>query len=404
MDGTVFLALRVEAAELASAVGGVFVRASWDSDIADHVLITTVGQDHVLPTFRYGRLTEAIVWSVVREQDAEVWRHLEYHEKGVVRHELRRGTSSMLGSVEPLTSIPATNGLPDSVPTGIDGLAVEYVPNILPTPIWRGDPDGHYLGRSDYGVKGVLGFMDALDEAWSSWMRDLRLGKARVMVASQMLESAGPGAGATVDLDREVYEGVRFAQGENVSLRDMVHSQQFSIRHLEHAATVEALMNVIVRASGYSGQTFGLTPDVPKTAREVTAVERKSAETRERKTRYWSASLERFLSRVVQMQNTYFENAGEVEPHILFPPESEPSELDRASAVQAFRAAEVMSIETGVKMAQPDLTPSEVAEEVARIEAEREAAMPVAGDAFMDGTEDDGAADPGAAGDAPQGD
>ena len=66
----------------------------------------------------------------------------------------------------------------DMISTGSPGLAVVYVPNQRPSS-WRNDPLGQHLGRSD--LAGVESLMDALDEAYSSWMRDIRLGKARLL-------------------------------------------------------------------------------------------------------------------------------------------------------------------------------------------------------------------------------
>lgn len=390
LDGCGIQSMLLEAAETAAAVGGVYLRAGWDTSVADHPMISVVGQDGVIPTFRWGRLAEAVVWHVVRAEGGEVWRHLEHHEPGRIHHRLHRGTDNLLGGQVPLDSIPATQGLPEEVPTGISRLTVAHVPNVKPVSVWRDEPLGRDLGRSDFGARGVLGFLDALDEAWSSWMRDLRLGKARIMVATTMLDSAGPGAGAVLDIDKEVYEGFRFGQPESASLSDMLQAQQFAIRTTEHAATVDALMGVVVRSCGYSGSTFGLTTDVTKTATEVNSVDRRSSSTRERKTRYWTSGLRSFLTMLSELDSALFRQAPPSEARVTFPPESQPSEMDKAQAIQAFRAAQVMSIETGVRLAQPDLGDSEVREEVSRIMEENAASAPRLPEAVIpDEMEDD---------------
>ena len=70
-----------------------------------------------------------------------------------------------------------TNG--DEIETGIKRLTAVYVPNMLPNRLYRGS----FLGRSDFS--GVEGLMDALDECYTSWIRDLRLGRGRIIVPSE---------------------------------------------------------------------------------------------------------------------------------------------------------------------------------------------------------------------------
>lgn len=364
-----------EAAELAAALGGVYLRAGWDAEVADHALMSVVHADKVVPRFRYGRLWEAIVWELLEEDGGRIWRHLEHHEPGVIRHTLHIGSADRLGPAVSLDQRPETAGLPEAVPTGLPGLALVYVPNVRPVPQWRHDPLGRNLGRSDFGARGVTGFMDAVDETWTSWLRDLRLGKARLLVSQTMLDNTGPGRGAMIDLDREVYEAVNFHQPEAATLDSMVSSQQFAIRVAEHAQTVEALMSVVVRACGYSGSTFGLTQDVAKTATEVNSYDSRSRVTRERKTRYWGSGLTRFFTVLSALDARIFTGTAGV-PTVTFPPDSTPNVLDTAQAVSAFRAAQAMSIETGVRLAQPDLDEEGVRAEVARIAEETAAAAP----------------------------
>lgn len=371
-------ALLAESGEFAAAMGGCYLRVGWDADLTDHALLTALPQDQVLPTFRWGRLVGATTWEVLENEDGRVLRHLEEHVPGAVKHWLYNGSETALGSAIALDSHPATRGLPDATPTGYPGLAVVYVPNIRPAPQLRNDTQGKDLGRADIAVGGLDTFMTALDETWTSWMRDIRLGKARLLIASQLLDSRGPGAGAEFDLDREVYEGLRFAQPENATLDSMISAQQFSIRTTDHAATMEALLAVAIRSAGYSASTFGLSDGVAaKTATEVDSIDRRSASTREKKTRYWTPALEQALEALIAVDAYVFRQAAPSAVDVTFPASHQLDAEARGRAVSAFRAAEVMSIETGVRMAQPDLTEPEVQEEVARIQADRAATAPV---------------------------
>jgi len=88
-----------------------------------------------------------------------------------------------------------------------DTLAIRYVPNMRPSRVWRSDPIGTYLGRSDYS--GSESMMDALDEVYTSWQRDIRLAKARLTVPDTWLQPvAMSGEGKPVlrfDEDKELF-------------------------------------------------------------------------------------------------------------------------------------------------------------------------------------------------------
>src|SRR5690606_4592477 len=143
------------------------------------------------PEFRWGRLLAVTFWRVVQETEFITVRHLERHEldaqgNGVILHGLYQGTRDQLGHVVPLTENEATRGLQvdasgaSTVFPRTPGLGVVHVPNQRPNRLHRAHPVGRDLGRSD--LQGVEGLLDSLDEAYTSWMRDIRLGKARLFV------------------------------------------------------------------------------------------------------------------------------------------------------------------------------------------------------------------------------
>lgn len=73
-----------ESAEVASALGGVCLRATWNLDLADRPLITAVHADGALPDYSYGILTGVTMWREVQNDGAIVLRHLERHEPGKI--------------------------------------------------------------------------------------------------------------------------------------------------------------------------------------------------------------------------------------------------------------------------------------------------------------------------------
>ena len=385
LDGINWQSMLAEAGETAAALGGVFLRAGWDTEVADHPLMTIVAPDAALVDFSFGIPQQIIFW-FTREGDGNVvWRHTETHERGRIVHQLWKGSHNKLGTLENLLEHPMTDFLapllsgPDYILTGTDALTATYVPNMRPVPVWRRTPGAQYLGRSDFGVDGVTGLFDAIDETWTSWMRDIRHGRSRIFAASQMLQTEGPGQGAYVDLDREVYETLKVPFGDNPTVENMISAQQFNIRVEEHARTIRELTLAAVSACGYSGSTFGLDTEVAKTATEVGAVRGRTMSTRDKKVRYWVPQLERFLFALSELDRSIFGQPGfgDVRPRISFPDSSAPSQIELAQTAQALRAAEAASTRTLVKLVNPDWDDDQVDEEVERINEANAAPAPV---------------------------
>lgn len=382
----------LEAAEVCAALGGVYLKADWDVDVAQHPLLAVVHADAAVPEFRWGRLVAVTFWRETRRDGQRVWRHLERHEvvggKGAILHGLYEGTTQRLGSVIPLTEDPSTAGLVDGLvdgnrrDTGIGQLTAEYVPNMRPNRTHRGSD----LGRSDY--QGTLDLHDALDETWTSWMRDLRLGRGRLVVPSAYLQAQGRGKGAAFDAEREVYSALEMpptgsAGGANLTLT------QFEIRVEQHSRTAQELVSRIVAVAGYSGQTFGLAGDVAATATEVTSRERKSFITRDKKQRYWTPGLARMGEVLLQLDVALgLAPQGVVpsRPAVEFGDSVSEDPKDVATTLDLLNRAAALSTQTKVERLHPDWTPEAVAEEVGRIHAENGMAVP---DPAPDGLPDD---------------
>ncbi|MGV8846383.1 phage portal protein [Tessaracoccus sp.] len=362
-----------EAGELQSAMGGVYLRAGWDKDISDAPIITKVSADKALPEFRYERLQAVTFWEIVKRDGQDFWRHLERHEKGFIYHQLRKGTAAVLGQIQPLDSLDETKGLAEEIPTEVQYLTVEYVPNVRPSRRWRDVPQAVNLGRAD--IDGQEPLLDALDETWNSLLRDIRHGKSRLLVGSQLLMADGPGKGARVDIDRDVYEALNVPIGPNSGMADMISAQQFPIRVTEHLEAAKALTEAIVRSAGYSAQTFGIdNGTVAKTATEVDSIGDRTRQTREKKTRYWETALQKLLRTVLAIDRAQFGTKGGIsEVQIQFAPDATPSPESTARTVQMLRAAEVLSVETAVRMINPSWDEPQVAEEVERLLEEKSA-------------------------------
>lgn len=379
LDGIGWESLLPEAGEIAAAMTGVYLRVVWDETLADHPLVTTVQPDAAIPEFALGRLRAVTFWQVIHRDGGAVWRHLERHEPGRIEHGLFVGTSSNLGTRVPLAEHPATAGITvnaDSViETGAKGLTAEFIPNVRPArrASWRHDPIGAHLGRSDFD--GIEPGMDAIDEVFTSWMRDIRIGKGRIIVDQAALDSNGRGQGATFDLDREVLMALNVMGADD---KAPVTPQQFAIRAADHQATISALLERVISGAGYSLQTFGLDDDGgAQTATEVAAKERKSMTTREKKSRYWTPALRRLLTTLLEVDKAKFKGAGPMETiTVEFPPSVQPTPLELAQTATALKAAQAASAETRVKMVHPDWNDTQVQAEVEKILAEESLSVP----------------------------
>lgn len=365
-------------AEVGAALGGRFHRVTWDAAMLDRPFLTTVDADAAWPQFRWGRLVAVTFWHVVATNGQVVRRHLERHElapdgTGLVFHGLYEGTTRALGRAIPLTEDPATKDLATRVDaTGAliegrtPGLAVAYIPNQTPNRTWRAHAIGRHLGRSDFDS--VEPLMDAVDETYSSLMRDIRLAKSRIVVPSYMLTTAGAGQGAAFDLDREVYAPLNHPLPEDGKFDITPH--QFDIRVDEHLRTIDDLIRRIISTAGYSAQTLSDGVEAGQmTATEVHARERRSYLTRDRKIRHERPALMHLVRKMLSVDTAVFGTPG-LEPgdlKVTFADTVQDSLLSLASTAQQLAAARAASIETRVKLVHPDWTDPQVADERDRI-------------------------------------
>ncbi|WP_425829316.1 phage portal protein [Streptomyces fractus] len=366
----------LEAAEIGAALGGVYLRVTWDTTLAARPLLTAVHADTAVPEFRFGILTAVTFWHELPSDTATVWRHLERHEPGAILHGLYQGDRDRLGVRVPLTEHPETAPLAasmtapgDAIPTGLDQLTAAYVPNMRPNRRHRGSP----LGRSDY--QGSHDLFDALDTTWTSWMRDIRLARARLIVPDGYLRDRGPGQGASFDADREIWQTLNIPPTENGA---GITLSQFAIRVEEHRASAEALVRQAVEAAGYSAQTFGLGDTAAVTATEVTARERRSMITRDVKARYWAPALADMLLAMLRLDRALgFSNITATErPQIQFGDAVSEDPKTTAETLALITQAEAASTDTKVRLLHPDWADDQVAAEVARIRDEIGTSVP----------------------------
>ncbi|MEV4041435.1 hypothetical protein [Streptomyces sp. NPDC049744] len=379
-----------EAAEMTAGLSNVFLRCVWDTTLRPRPWTDVLPASAVVPEWRWGVLAAATVWRELAplKEGGEVWRLLEYHTPGVIEYGVYQGGQDKIGMRRELADHPDTEELAKRTDsqgrqaTGITRLLITHLPNVLPNRIWDGVPNTAPLGRSDFA--GVEPVMDALDEAWTSWMRDIRLGKSRVVLPQSMLDTDGPGTGGSFDLDKELL--VAFNMLDEGS-KDSITELQFKIRVEEHEATCKALRRQILSSAGYSAQSFGEEGSVAVTATEVAARKEESLTTRGTKILYQRPALLDHLTTMMMVDVRHCGAKG-VDPAAeltaTWPQAVQPDQEATARALSLLDSAGAISTFMKVKMREPSWDDTEIAVEVRRIREDKQAAM-AAGDPYNTG-------------------
>lgn len=394
----------LESGEVGGALGGSYLKPAWDSETADHPLLMVVRGDQALPEFRFNTL-HAVTFVTELAPPAdwtsrnrhEVWRWLEHHEPGQIRHELWLGSVGNIGNPLTLNEHPHTKFLEGVIDTrGIrpKGILVEFIPCDLPQPL-----DMLPIGRSV--MQGVETLLDQLDEVWDSWMRDFRIGKGRVLLSKEMLDPiAGPQkrsalgglfsgrknttAGSAFDVDAEAFVGLEMSPEGKDGAPAPITLNQFAIRMQEHYETAMAIVQEIVSRAGFAPQTFGINVDGQLSGTAMRRRELRSHRTKDRMRRYARPKVERIAETIMLINAELFNGPKpKKRPTLKWRDSDGADPKETAETVQLLRNALVMSVEEGVRTVHPEWDDKQVGLEVGRLLQEQAALTAPA----LDGTE-----------------
>lgn len=379
-EGDVYTRL-IEAAEGAAALGGIYIYPVWDKDLRDFPLMAVAQSDMALPEFTHGILTAVTFHMVLSDTNRSFIRLLERHEvegtgdsrKAVVLSALYRGSQDRLGTMIQGAGDVMARPPEARIELPFNTLDVEYIPNRLPNRLWRAS----HMGVAD--IQGGETFLDALDETYASWMRDIRLAKARILVPREYLRPDSDNANTpTFDVDQEVYVGLDMEPGLAQDARAML-AHQFQIRYKEHQETARDLVDRIVSNAGYSLNT--MTSNAAKDTGTGTALrisEHKTLLTLRRKSPRWRTAIANTLFRMQQIDAEIFQSGVKaIRPTVDLSDSIIDNPLELAQTALALKTAESASIETRIRLVHPDWSGPEVDAEVDRIKGETAAAAPV---------------------------
>jgi A118 family predicted phage portal protein len=355
----------LEAGESASALGGVFIKPNWDAEFIGVPVMSVVQADNAFPQFRWGFLETVLFWEEVLVDEETYWRLFEYHEKGLISYKLYKGERDNVGIEVGLGALAETAELPEEVRTGLDTIAVRYVPNMMPNRYLRGKS----LGRSDYA--GIEETLSALDLTYRSWVREIKLGKARLTVPELWLDGQ-----QLFDTDKEIFTTLNVDPINAQGLKpEMI---QFTLRVDEHAQTCTELLNRCITSAGYSPQSFGLS--INGQAESGTALnirERKSLTTKAKKEQFFKRALEDVLEMMLIIDRNVFGSGVVIErPSIEFQDGMSFDLETTAKSVEMIYRAQAASAEVRVRMLHPDWNQPQVEEEVGKIMMEAGMAEP----------------------------
>lgn len=363
-----------EAAEKGSAAGGVYLRASANTDLADMPIGECLLPDTAIPEF-YGPFLIAVTfYRVVSGDRTPVLRHLERHEmigkRCVIFHALYEGNARKLGRRVPLQDHPDTApyaALVDDrgmIDVGTSVLDVVYEPNVKP----HYDPLLGQLGRSDYA--GAEQQLDALDRVWSSWQRDIDLGQGRLIVPRQYTRRTGDGRGSAFDTSQEIFTPIDAQLGSEGD-KLAITIAQFQIRVDEHERTSQNLWRIILQRAGLDGNENQSENSPAETATSVNSKAGRKRGTRATKTRMWTPALRRFAQVLRELDALYFNGRPVTAPvDVEWPDAAAPDIETLARTIQLLDAAKAVSQRTKITMLHPDWDSDQVDEEIAEIDGD----------------------------------
>ncbi|NUS78473.1 MAG: capsid protein [Streptomyces sp.] len=359
----------IAAGETGAALGGAYLRIVWDTDIQAGPWVSLVHADGAAPEFAHGeKLKSVTFWTVLVCDGQRVVRHLERHEPGYVLHGVYDGTEDNLGKPVDLGAFEETKNLLPvrQLPAGMEKKTlVSYIPNTMVAPDWRDIPGAAGLGTSDY--QGSETFLSGVDETYTSWMRDVRLARSRIIAPAGYLQNLGPGMGVAWE-DREVFVPMNVPPTSD----QPITLNQFEIRHESHRATIEDLVSRVIRNAGYSGNTFGDdSSGAAVTATEIKARTARSMTTRARKAELAAPAIADIVEALLVLEASgMFPGVSAVEverPDVEFADSVQDDIKTLAETAALMTQAEAASKETLVALLHPDWTETAQKEEVARL-------------------------------------
>lgn len=373
------------AGEETAGISAVVLTAHWDREISDVPWLQATSADAAVPEFVAGRLAAVNLYTTypTGTGSGQVYCHVERHEVGAIVHALLLLENGKVAGVARLEDRPETAHIPRiggavagpidgsiALPTGIRQLTAAWWRH-LPTRAFRKHGALALAGRAVF--EGAEQMLDAVDEVWSSWMRDVKIARARLIVPEAFLDVQGPGLGGAFDDDRELLTGLAFTDLGGVD-RETISAHQFAIRAEEHAATLLGLTREITQHAGYSLSSYSESQSSGGvTATEVTDRTTMTERTRDKQRLYFVDAGEPIARALMALDAVHYsgrELPADVDLRIEIPPLSQIDPEKEARIMGFLRSAQAASTDTLVRMQHKDWEETQIQEEIDRIRQE----------------------------------
>lgn len=346
------------AAVVAASEGEVWGRVMLDPAASPRPVIEFFSRAQVVPVWRGRYLAGAAVIHPYKDGTTTVYRLVEEHEPGVVRHTLYKGTRSELGREVELDAIPAGVGLAPEVQTGYDRLLITRIPNMLGA--------DQTLGVSDFQALEPL-FL-AINETATVAQHNMRLTAAkRLFVDRQLTDKKG-----RFDLsDDVIYMMSGRGTSEVGAAPPPIQQVTYDFEATELLAYADHLMDQALTLAGISPASLGRGDSGG--ASSGTALRLRMAHTLSvvaGKGRHFDRGVQELLAAAQSL------DAANGEP---WQSPSEPARIERADGlpndpqeeaqtIATLASADAISIDERVRRLNPEWDDERVAAEVGRIE------------------------------------
>lgn len=353
----------VRAGLMSSSEGDVYGRIMVRPDLCDAPIIEFASRACVIPEFSGRFLTGATFVSTWQEGRNDFFRLLERHTAGLVEHTLYRGTGTALGQPVALDSYGRTNGMNDSVLTGMPRPLVAFIPNSIDS-----DPT---RGFSDY--RGLEARFLAMNEAATIGKSNVTLtGQKRALLDAKYLTSSGRTPKNDTFLIRSADDSTA---GE---ARKGMEILEYSFEATELVAWIDHMIDSSITFAGMSPQSVGRS--VESGAISGTAQRLKMAHSlieSAGKGRHFDTGIKQLLAwaKQIDARRTTEGGFGRKYSDVTTLPSFERADplprddMEAAQRLVLLTNAEAISPEEKVRLLHPDWSEKEVTDEVAKLGA-----------------------------------
>lgn len=367
-----------EAAESCAALGDIYMKLRW-SKFTSYPIIDVVQPDLAWPEYILGELRAVHFFTeIIADAEKDVFvRIYECYTKGKITMMLFQGNHESLGNKMDNSKLKELGYSPE-IKSPIDEMLAVHIANIRPNRRYR----SAMHGRSD--LDSLRDLCDSLDETFSSWMRDIRLAKAKLIVPAEYLRKkknqfmedmdSSLAANGIFEFDADVETYVAMDINTDTAGGSGITPSQFDIRSEEHSHTCSEIIMNILQIAGYSPQSFGI--NVEGGAASGTALnirERKSAVTKNKKLCYWQQPLEHIFTAMIRLDYVLNPKAGgdgEDSVSVSFADSMGADASTIANTIELMTRAQAVSAITKVRTLHPDWSEQQVGEEVDLIKKE----------------------------------